>query len=70
MGTWRGGWWIEGGGKEEVGGGCYWVDPTSPPPSPPPRPEPSSKIEMDFGVIRRSESFGEERERDRLLERA
>ncbi len=57
------------GGFEEGGeGACYWVDPTSPPP--PPQPEPSTQIGMDFGVIRHTESFGEENERDRLLERA
>lgn len=49
-------------------GVCYWVDPTSPPP--PPQPEPSTQIEMDFEVIRHTETPGEENERDRLLERA
>lgn len=37
---------------------------------PPPRPKPSTQIEMDFGVIRHTESFSEEDERDRLVERA
>lgn len=44
------------------------LTPTSPPP--PPQPEPSTQIEMDFEVIRHTESSGEENERDRLLERA
>lgn len=57
-----------------IGGVCYWVDPTShphphPPPTPP-WPAPSTQIEMDFGVIRLTEGFGEENERDRLLGRA
>lgn len=60
MGTWMGGWWVEGGGIESVIG----LTPTSPPP--PPRPEKSTQFEMDFGVVRHTESFGEENERDRL----
>lgn len=50
----------EGGGRGAVGeGGVIGLTPTSPPP--PPRPEPSTQIEMDFGVIRHTESFGEEK---------
>lgn len=50
------------------GGNVIGLTPTSPPP--PPQPEPSTQIEMDFEVIRHTESFGEENERVRLLERA
>lgn len=37
-------------------------------PTSPPQPEPSTQIEMDFEVIRHTETLGEEN--DRLLERA
>lgn len=48
------------GGEREWGGESCWVDPPTPPPLP--QAEPSTQIEMDFGVICHTESHGEEQD--------
>lgn len=55
----RGGWGV----KSVIG-----LTPHLKPPLP--RPEPSTQIEMDFEVIRHTESFGGENRRDKPLVRA